>query len=145
MPENDNDSGLFGGSVDRSRLEEMKAAAGDDPERQARVAEVQAQVDAVAESDAAAEDARQQQASAGVYTTDEVREQEARELEPEESAAPIEPEAAPAEDLSALSKAELRDRVVAQRVQYGHDETQARADVEAENKTKAELTAELGG
>ena len=25
------DSGLFGGSVDRSRLEEMKAAAGDDP------------------------------------------------------------------------------------------------------------------
>jgi hypothetical protein len=46
-------SELFGGSVDRSRLEEMKAAAGDDPVRQARVAVVLAQVDAGAEGDAA--------------------------------------------------------------------------------------------
>ena len=59
MPENDDKSELFGGSVDRSKLEEMKAAAGDDPERQAQVAAVQAQVDAVAESDAAAEKARE--------------------------------------------------------------------------------------
>jgi hypothetical protein len=58
MADND-DQNLFGGSVDRSRLEEMKAAAGDDPERQRQVEEVQAQVDAVAESDAAAEQARQ--------------------------------------------------------------------------------------
>jgi hypothetical protein len=53
------DSNLYGGSVDRSKLEEMKAAAGDDSARQAQVAEVQAQVDAVAESDAAAEKARE--------------------------------------------------------------------------------------
>jgi hypothetical protein len=53
------DSNAFGGSVDRNKLEEMKAAAGDDPIRQAQVAEVQAQVDAVAESDAAAEKARE--------------------------------------------------------------------------------------
>jgi hypothetical protein len=135
----ENDSGLFGGSVDRSRLEEMKAAAGDDPERQARVAEVQAQVDAVDESDAAAEDARQKAAAAAATDQPEQPEQPAQE----ESAAPTEPE--PSEDLSALRKAELRDRVVAQRVQAGQDETQARADVEAENKKNADLVAELGG
>jgi len=129
----ENDSGLFGGSVDRSRLEEMKAAAGDDPERQARVAEVQAQVDAVDESDAAAEKA--------AVAPDEAAEPE--QPAQEESAAPTEPE--PSEDLSALRKAELRDRVVAQRVQAGQDETQARADVEAENKKNADLVAELGG
>jgi hypothetical protein len=58
MSDND-DSNVFGGSVDRSKLEEMKAAAGDDPARQAQVAEVQAQVDAVEKSDAAAEKARE--------------------------------------------------------------------------------------
>ena len=62
MPENDDVQ--FGGSVDRSKLEEMKAAAGDDPVRQAQVAEVQAQVDAVAESDAAAEKAREEAVAA---------------------------------------------------------------------------------
>lgn len=104
----DDKSELFGGSVDRSRLEEMKAAAGDDPDRLARVAEVQAQADAVAESDAAAETASQQQAAAGVYTADEVREQEARKLEPTASS-----ETAPSEDLSSLNKDQLVDRAKA--------------------------------
>jgi hypothetical protein len=119
----ENDSGLFGGSVDRSRLEDMKAAAGDDPERQARVAEVQAQVDAVAESDKAAEDARQKAAG-------EVRETEA---EPEESAATEpapEPPPEPAEDLSALTKTELVERAHA-------------AGIATDGKTKAELVQDL--
>ena len=71
MPENDESDVQFGGSVDRSKLEEMKAAAGDDPVRQAQVAEVQAQVDAVAESDAAAEKAREEAVAAQTPQPDE--------------------------------------------------------------------------
>jgi hypothetical protein len=86
MPDND-DSSVFGGSVDRSKLEDMKAAAGDDPVRQAQVAEVQAQVDAVAESDAAAEKAREDALAAQ-------NPQQADEQSADESAAP-EPAAEP--------------------------------------------------
>jgi hypothetical protein len=126
MPEDD--SGLFGGSVDRSKLEEMKAAAGDDPERQARVAEVQAQVDAVAESDAAAEDARQQ---AAADTAPDQPEEETAEPQSDTASQP-EPESPPepAEDLSALTKSELVDRA-------------NQAGIDSDGKTKAELVQDL--
>jgi SAP domain len=81
MPDND-DSSVFGGSVDRSKLEEMKAAAGDDPDRQAQVAEVQAQVDAVAESDAAAEKAREDALAAQAEVQETEAEVETQEVEP---------------------------------------------------------------
>jgi hypothetical protein len=133
MAENDK-SELFGGSVDRSKLEEMKAAAGDDPVRQAQVAEVQAQVDAVAESDKAAEDARQQ--AAGETDTDQ--QEQAQESTQDQSAQQSQQEAAPAsqpepqrgEDLSALTKSELVDRA-------------NQAGIDSDGKTKAELVQDL--
>jgi sRNA-binding protein len=134
--------GTVTGSVDVSQLDQIEPKT-DEAKAQldALKAEAQAgQEQAARDAERMAEQAETQAAQ----LREDDDETEARELEPEESA-PSEPEPAPAEDLSALSKAELRDRVVAQRVQYGHDETQARADVEAENRTKAELATELGG
>jgi hypothetical protein len=102
----DNDSNVIGGSVDRSKLEEMKAAAGDDPDRQAQVAEVQAQVDAVAESDAAAEKAREEALTAQA----EVQEAEAEVQEPEVTATEVESTegGGPYDN---LSKVELQDEL----------------------------------
>lgn len=60
MSDQNDSSGLFGGSIDRSKLEDMKAAAGDDPDLQAQIPEVQAQVDSVAETEAAAEKYREE-------------------------------------------------------------------------------------
>jgi hypothetical protein len=88
MSDND-DSNVFGGSVDRSKLEEMKAAAGDDPVRQAQVAEVEAQVEAVAESDAAAEKARDEALAAQTPQAEtEAQEPEAEPVAVSEPGAP---------------------------------------------------------
>jgi FKBP-type peptidyl-prolyl cis-trans isomerase len=100
----DNDSELYAGSVDRSKLDEMKAAAGDDLARQAQVAEVQAQVDAVAESDAAAEKARQDALAA------QTPQAEAEAQEPEAEATEVE-SVEGGSQYDNLSKAELQDEL----------------------------------